>query len=80
MRRAIGLGEPANLGVDESPIIIAHCHHTVLYTDSNNSTSLVRALKTAKRARIEQLRLQKEIDANVKECARAAVITHSRSL
>jgi hypothetical protein len=41
---------------------------------------LVRALKTAKRARIEQLRLQNEIDANVKECARAAVITHARSL
>ncbi len=40
----------------------------------------MRAPKTAKRARIEQLRLQNEIDANVKECARAAVITHSRSL
>ena len=29
---AIGLGAPAHLGVDESPIITAHCHITQHYT------------------------------------------------
>ena len=29
---AIGLGAPAHLGVDESPIILAHCHQTQDYT------------------------------------------------
>jgi hypothetical protein len=29
---AIGLGAPAHLGVDDSPIILAHCHQTQHYT------------------------------------------------
>jgi hypothetical protein len=78
---AIGLGEPANLGVDESPIIIAHCRTTQHYTRTRIMIQRPWcAPKTAKRARIEELRLQNEIEANVKECARAAVITHARSL
>ena len=78
---AIGLGEPVNLGVDESPIIIAHCRTTLHYTRTRIMIQRPWcAPKTAKRARIEELRLQNEIEANVKECARAAVITHARSL
>ena len=66
---AIGLGAPAHLGVDESPIIIAHCHSTQHYT-------LTRIMlhhpwgapKGAKRARIEELRQQNENEAIRIEC------------
>ena len=78
---AIGLGAPAHLGVDESPIIIAHCHITQHYT----RTRIIlqppwRAPKGLKRARSDELRRQNENQATLMESARGAVITLARSL
>ncbi len=78
---AIGLGAPAHLGVDKSPIIIAHCHITQHYT----RTRIIleppwRAPKGSKRARSYDLRRQNENQATLMESARGAVITLARSL
>ena len=77
---AIGLGAPAHLGVDESPIVIAHCRNGQHYTRTRILHRQWCAPKKAKRARIEELRRQNENEANLMESARAAVITHARSL
>jgi len=75
---AIGLGAPAHLGVDESPIVIAHCRNGQHYTRTRILHRQWCAPKKAKRARIEELRRQNENEANLMESARAAVIMRAR--
>ena len=65
---AIGLGAPAHLGVDESPVIIAHCHTTHLYTCTRILDHPCCAPNKAKRAPIEELRRQNENEASHGVC------------
>ena len=73
------MGAPAHLGVDESPVIIAHCHTTQHYTRTRILDHPWCAPKKAKRARIEELRRQNENEAHLMECARAEVIMRDKS-
>ena len=77
---AIGLGAPAHLSVDKSPVIIAHCHTTQHYTRTRILDYPWCAPNKAKRPRIEELRRQNENEAHIMECARAEVIMRAKSL